>query len=1189
MDYQKITFPDDILADILLRNGYISQVQLQESMQVQEKLKKNSISKTLPEIFMYKEIFSSEEMAKLEKFLVFLQLRLHSVILGQMAIANQTLGQTELERALITQRAIFLLKDKLVPLDTILLLKEKITPEQQQTLTKSLDSLTQDEYKKLILPALPYFLEEDHRAQEWRSAHLQGIVGIKYTKAMPKMSWTQRGLSWFFKSNPRGPKNIEAEDAPAAPPAIPPSRLEQQAKAEPILEKVPASKPGMILVPRAEPKDVLSDIQQTSAFAIEQSSSKDPKHTTTRIAFVITALLCIVLCIIAWLASPTSLKIAQEITSLIGNQKYTEAEAKCREFLQAYPSDSRKNQVLQQLQEILLIRSDIAYRQQKWNEALQFLNDAESLQPNSEVATKIRPLKEEIQVQKAKADYEQQWQAKLAQFETSLDEKRFAQARYLLSWFQASQTEANRSQIKRLAASLLETEQQFRWSQYTYFPASSLGEMPPPWTIAKKPDAPSPDRLVIEGARAQYEYAESSGLFFSIVSGHLYALSAANGDILWVEALGQSATYPPLFLAGPQEYANVALIERVLVVCPTRNSLKLLIAKTGALDWETILPGIIGTGPMVYRGKIYIGCLNGLCYQLDAVTGTIEGAYGTVHNAINIAAVDRKKKLLYIPTQDKIVGFHLVQSKVSVLLDTPPHFTGHIIPLFPYIILVSSKDDVTTIYFYVLEESGEQFTVRLGKQTQLPGTLTQAPVLAGGLLACATDTNLAVYGIHPTNTKEIFFPLGNPIILPDKGKVFLQFTNLMRNLLVIQKKVIQYEIPDFTKSSSPELTKTLDLNLPKITDQDLFVDLPLMRCGNLWAWMQKSSNAEYQQLICVRVENKITAVWQRQIAPLVAKDPVTTPDGRSFWVAKDGSLHELVLLEDQSIVYRRMNPGIPTINPSISFIPEGDGYLVWSDQKIYVLDAITGWPIDWQPEIPLIGELGLPFYNQGSIFVSCGSSLFALSWKTGQKTYLEYAGFRGKPFLSPLVLHQNSLWIGNENGQLYQLELANSQTMPFLKETWNWKTQGPIRGAPLLHKGSLYIGSGDGNLYAIDWNTKKLQWQFSTNGPICTKIQADEDRVYIGSEDRCLYALSQNSGQLLWKKSFLGKFKAAPILANQKLYAATLAGEFQTLDPSTGNILSEWQFPSPILSSPITLGPHVWVAGTDGFLYRIQP
>jgi outer membrane protein assembly factor BamB len=126
---------------------------------------------------------------------------------------------------------------------------------------------------------------------------------------------------------------------------------------------------------------------------------------------------------------------------------------------------------------------------------------------------------------------------------------------------------------------------------------------------------------------------------------------------------------------------------------------------------------------------------------------------------------------------------------------------------------------------------------------------------------------------------------------------------------------------------------------------------------------------------------------------------------------------------------------------------------------------------------------------------------------------------------------------------------------------------------PVVVGKTLLVGSPrDDSLTALHTETGKRMWRFRTDGPVRFAPVAWQDRVYVGSDDGYIYCLRTRTGELLWKyrpvpshRKVIGNgrvisawpVRGGPVLADGVLYAAAGTWPFEgifvfALDAQTG-------------------------------------
>lgn len=1181
MDFNKFFLPDDLLADFLIRHGFFKKSKIQDFLKTQEKLKQNNVIKNLEEIFVYKAILPKPKMEQLLSFIDFLKKRVQGILFCKMAILQKKIGPTDLDKIMITHRSIYLLKKKVLTIEDLLERKSKFSASSKAETIEKLKSLEEGKQEELYKEALLYLDKEDLHALHWREKHLQGIVGTKYsTSSLLEASKTlaNKSINWLLHKEDKPEKEKEAQaiyhDTP------PPSLLEVPPSQS---TNIPEKIPPVYDAEDEKEEDFSDDLEKTGDFVAVSYEEPAHSHYTMKIAFALTGILVLLGFFFVYFSENKESKLVSEIQHLLENKKYQESEEKCIEFRKKYPLSKNNVQVTETLQDLLMKRADICFRQDKLSEARDLLLEAAQLQRKGKKIEEIEGFLKELEKHILENSNKEQWIKASQNFQSAIQKEDLEEAEKILQWLQANTTESQAlEKTVLLSQDLQKAKEKSSLAKYCYYSKEAL---PPKFSFIASPlEQKNIMRMALSGQEIVHEFSEETGYFFAIASGYLYAFHAGNGKVAWIEYLGGENSFPPVFLSGSREYFNMNLIEKILVVRPCNNSLLMIQSSTGEILWETKLPGLIATRPVLHKDKAYIACLDRYCYRIDVATGRLEGAYLSGEIALFAPCFDKKRQLLYLPCTEKIYAYHIQEGRLAFTLPTPKGLASELICVASYLIATTSQKETSYIHFYLVKGEKSKIEASYLKKASLPGTIKNMPSLAGGILAVLTDTHLGCYGIHATNPQEAFFPLGaeGGVGLEAKRHGFVLFSNFLRDLIVAQGDIGIYTFQDIENNTSPPV-KTK--NYRDRNERNLETYQPLQRNGNLLFWARHGENYHYH-LTCVRMDkDRITPLWQKQIAPCITSAPLGTQDGRILFSTHEGNLHEVYLSESNQICYR-IFASTKAEGRQPLYIPEEEGRLlvVGKRQSIQLLDAITGITLSWQADIPPQGEIGKCIYANNSIFLGTESGVFAFSAQSGKKTYLEFSEFRGKPFLSGLAFAQNTLWAGSDNGNLYQLALTKASPFPYLEKIWSWETQGPIRSEFLLHENHLYFGSDDNYLYKFCVDTKKVLWKYKAKGPVRTMPILHENILYFSSEQRFFYALDASTGQLLWKKEQSGKI-SSPLYHKGYIYIATLSGEFASYNAKTGQESFLSHLGNPIFSSPISLGDYILVGGSDGFIY----
>lgn len=1199
MDIFKIQISDEAFTGLCLQRKYLTEAKLEACKKIQQHLREKAEGdKKLPEVFYLVEVLSSEEKEKLKSFYQFINNRLQGIVLCQIGIQKRCLSDNILEMILITQRAVFLLKNKTVPIEELLTRQSKLAVAEKEDLLLSLSQMNTLEYEDLFSKSVSYLLEEDQQDQQRRGDYQQGLLGIKYATSTPPPSKLEASPEQTELTSP-----VPKSDSPAQ--LKQPELTQPAPKWEgPALELTPpaskldipalpaqtgtSSKPESFhSAPPSRLQDIF-DIEATEPF--QKPPQRVQKHTASTSRYAIAATTIIVLGglgLMLWGYQSPRQKM-RNIEYLLEAKEYVEAENKCREFRSKSTQGPEYEKVTLYLQQILKTQADIAQRQGRLNDAQRVIQEALALTGEEQASPELQSLAKDISQAVELAAQKERLTQKSNTILALLRKGELKHAKAELNIFKSYAREAKAEELlTKITAKVNQAEREKNLQSYHYYPLQEIARQATFATDTQKKTyelSLSLTRLPLSGYEKRDLFTEAEGLFFTLAAGHLYALKAATGEIVWVEYLGSGAYFYPIFIAGWHEYFNMSLVDKVLAVAPAKNVLRLLAASDGERIWETAIPGMICQPPVLHKTKLYAACVDHYCYQIELTTGRVEGAYLMAGVPEYAPAVDRRKEIMYIECRGDMYGYHLPTGKVVLSFPVASKLAATPLAVTPNLCLLDNASGKTNISLYSLLNPKEP---ELIQSLSFLGNMTQEATMAGGMLALTSNSHFGLFGVNPANPSEAIFPLSQPLPLGEGGPAFLRFTNFLRYLLLAQKDISLYKIHGFNDAAS-RIEKVAVWQNP-VTQPSIQSYLPIAQCGSLFFLAQHTSDEKYFQATCVKIDqDTIRLVWQKQLAPSVNAEPLLTPDHRLIFTTGEGNLHEVYIKASKEICYRplALQAGNSEISPV--WVDRGEGELLVVKGRLQLLDAVTGWEKNWKSQIALPAPMSQPAVALDTVFVGSKDGVFALALANGQRKCLEYTEFRGQPFNAPLVCYQDTVLAGCDNGEIYQLKIMPGPPSPYLQKIWSFATQGPIRSKPLLADDRLYVGSGDFGVYALDLKTHELAWKYSTAAPVYSTPALWNDILYVGSDDRCLHALDSKTGRMLWKSRFYGKIRATPLLHKQVLYVASVAGDFRAYESKEGKLLSILQLGGAILSSPLALKDKIFLGSTDGFIYCIE-
>jgi outer membrane protein assembly factor BamB len=132
----------------------------------------------------------------------------------------------------------------------------------------------------------------------------------------------------------------------------------------------------------------------------------------------------------------------------------------------------------------------------------------------------------------------------------------------------------------------------------------------------------------------------------------------------------------------------------------------------------------------------------------------------------------------------------------------------------------------------------------------------------------------------------------------------------------------------------------------------------------------------------------------------------------------------------------------------------------------------------------------------------------------------------GGGFSSSPTVHANTLFIGNNAGQFFAVDLKTGAV------AWSKQYSSSLMAAPLVYNGAVYLGEGNQNSYRIR-HTK---------------------RNVVGSGTNAIIALDATSGQQLWSLPLQGSGMPTGAVIGGVLVQHDGAGYVSGVDPHTGEL-----------------------------------
>lgn len=232
----------------------------------------------------------------------------------------------------------------------------------------------------------------------------------------------------------------------------------------------------------------------------------------------------------------------------------------------------------------------------------------------------------------------------------------------------------------------------------------------------------------------------------------------------------------------------------------------------------------------------------------------------------------------------------------------------------------------------------------------------------------------------------------------------------------------------------------------------------------------------------------------------------------------------------------------------------------------------------------------------------------------------------GEVYAGPTV-YEDTLLVTSEAGTLTCLNLADGG------QRWRFSIEAPLRCTPtfsagrvmlsgcdsLLHvinvadgqeigkveidaptgataamrENRVYFGTEGGTFFAIDVPAEadaqpKVAWEYRDprrGQPIRAAAAASEHLVVFGSQGKAVNGLNPTNGERKWQIATRSRVESSPVIAGERVVAATAAGKLYLLDAASGEVKWDYDAGGSFTASPAVVDGQIILGNGDGKLY----
>jgi outer membrane protein assembly factor BamB len=160
------------------------------------------------------------------------------------------------------------------------------------------------------------------------------------------------------------------------------------------------------------------------------------------------------------------------------------------------------------------------------------------------------------------------------------------------------------------------------------------------------------------------------------------------------------------------------------------------------------------------------------------------------------------------------------------------------------------------------------------------------------------------------------------------------------------------------------------------------------------------------------------------------------------------------------------------------------------------------------------------------------------------------------------------------------------------KEVDSVEIDAPTGSTPAMRGERVYFGTEGGTFFAInvpaDGKKGSIAWKYrdpQRNQPIRAAAAVSDQVVAVGSQSKAIYLLGPADGAEKWKMTTRARVESSPVIAGDRVVAATVAGKIYLLDPKSKEAKWEYDAGGGFTGSPAVVDGKIILGNTDGTLY----
>ncbi len=259
-------------------------------------------------------------------------------------------------------------------------------------------------------------------------------------------------------------------------------------------------------------------------------------------------------------------------------------------------------------------------------------------------------------------------------------------------------------------------------------------------------------------------------------------------------------------------------------------------------------------------------------------------------------------------------------------------------------------------------------------------------------------------------------------------------------------------------------------------------------------------------------------------------------------------------------------------------------YVTSIDGYLYAVSEETG-RIKWEfnTEKPI---LAMPVIGNGYVVTSSGRKLFCLNERTGQIIWARFDPNNFSMFSTPVIYKDRVIYASRKT--VYARQLRNGH------DIWTNDSFESYGASPVIYEdivvfsGKSYRNANSTFLTGINANTGQIVWKTPVeHDPNSFTPLIKDGKIFYASANR-FYRINVKTGEIELNKQFASHFGSEAKYSNGNIYISGTDGNIYVINPEDGSEVKKFSHHSRQGTKFILVGHYIYTTTDEGYLYCIE-